>query len=40
MLGCVLVDELVEVELLAVLGQQLAEQESVVEILLEIGHAS
>lgn len=36
----VLVDELVKVELLAVLGQQLPEEEAVVEILLEVGDAS
>lgn len=40
MLVGVLIDELVEVELLAVLSKQLAEEETVVEVLLEVGDAS
>lgn len=40
MLVGVLIDEFMEVELLTVLGQQLAEEVTVVEVLLEVGHAS
>lgn len=40
MLVGVLIDELMEVKLLTVLGQQLTKEETVVEVLLEVGHAS
>ena len=40
MLGNVLVDEQVEVELLTVLGEQFSEEVAVVEVLLEAGHSS
>lgn len=40
MILCVLINELVEVELLTVLCQQLSKEKSVMEILLEVGDAS
>lgn len=40
MIFCVLIDELVEVELLTILGQQLTKEESIMEVLLKVGDAS